>query len=68
MITALFYIAVNVSLWAVPVQSFYHGKFGGVKNDFSSFWWIWLSIIVLNVLVFTVPPIAAAVSIRSRDL
>ncbi|MBN1621436.1 MAG: hypothetical protein JW871_02460 [Endomicrobiales bacterium] len=55
MITALFYIVVNISLWAWPVQNFYRYKFHLTYLSWGHFWWVFLGLIIINGIAFCVP-------------
>lgn len=59
MITSLFYIGLNLSMWALPVQSFYRHKFGGPELQTKLFVLIMAAIIIVNILFVAVPAVFA---------
>jgi ABC-2 type transport system permease protein len=54
-ITALFYIVLNMSLWAMPVQNHYRMKFGMKFVSLSYFWWAALGLLIVNSAAFILP-------------
>ncbi|MFH1368734.1 MAG: hypothetical protein ABII64_06385 [Elusimicrobiota bacterium] len=65
MVTSLFYIGLNIALWAVPVQMFYRHKFGGMSVPPVVYVWIALALVIVNA-IFIVFPLTRAVKALER--
>ena len=55
MVTALFYLGLNIALWAIPVQNFYQYKFGGSYIAWKQLWWIAAALATVNAFAAVVP-------------
>lgn len=54
-VTAFVYLALNISLWAWPVQNYYQHKFGGAHLPWTYFWWTAAGLIIVNGIAVVVP-------------
>ena len=59
MITSLFYIGLNLGIWAIPVQLFYRHKFGGPAVPLSIYGWVALAAVVVNLAFILIPSMYA---------
>ncbi|MCB4791166.1 MAG: hypothetical protein LHV68_04690 [Elusimicrobia bacterium] len=54
-ISAFFYVALNMTLLSIPIQNHYHVKFGMTQIPWSFLWRIGIGFIVLNMIVYILP-------------
>lgn len=66
-LAALFYIGLNLSLLALPLQNFYHMKFGGTGLAWSHFWWVAAGMAAVNGTAFFLPLLLGWNSLDSRE-
>ncbi|MHB9155861.1 MAG: putative ABC transporter permease subunit [Endomicrobiales bacterium] len=55
MLTALVYLGVNASLWALPLQNYYRHKFGGAFLPWTHLWGVALALLAVNAAALVVP-------------
>ena len=67
-VTAIFYLGVNISLWAWPVQNIYQHKFGGASVPWSSFLWVGIGLFCFNLAACVLPFIFGLRSLRELEL
>lgn len=66
-LAALFYIGLNMSLLAMPMQNFYHMKFGGEGLAWHHFWWVGAGLLLVNGTAFLLPPLLGWNSLSKRE-
>lgn len=54
-ISAIFYVGINISLWAIPVQSFYQKKFLSQRIAEGYGAWIAAGLILINIIAIVIP-------------
>jgi ABC-2 type transport system permease protein len=66
-VTAFFYLGLNMSFWALPLQNFYRYKFGGTHLPWNSFWWAAAGLAVINIVAVAVPLTAGLKSLEEFE-
>jgi ABC-2 type transport system permease protein len=54
-VTAFFYLGINVALWASPLQNYYQYKLGGACFPWRCFWWAGAGLFVVNMIAVVLP-------------
>jgi ABC-2 type transport system permease protein len=68
-ITAFFYIAVSMSFWALPVKRFYEQKFNPAAHfNYGYFWWLFIGLLVINLLAVALPIWLAKKSLEKLEV
>jgi ABC-2 type transport system permease protein len=54
-LAAVFYVGLNLSLWAMPLQNYYLVKFGHAGLGLKSFVWVGMALLALNAAAMILP-------------
>ena len=66
-VTAFFYLGLNIAFWAAPVQNYYRYKFGGGYVPWAYFWWVGAGLLVVTTVAVVLPLWQGVKSLEAQE-